>query len=230
MEKKKNSAASVKVLLALSIMGLAFVPVLVLWPSVNESQIPFRQSLIGILFTAVCLLGTTTAFYPSKCRGIFGKTQNPLSQTKSISRPLQIRGHHPDCQNFSGNRIKFGGKIVCAACSGLIVGAIIALIGTTVFFFVGSELEWGGVWLLAFGEVGMMVGLAQIKFTGCVKALANVVLVVGSFGTLTVADQLAKNLFVDLYVVGLILFLLLLRISLSEWNNKRVCQNCNLCI
>ena len=75
----------------------------------------------------------------------------------------------------------------------------------------------------------MLLGLAQIKFAGYVKVILNVVFVVGSFVTLVEADALGKSLLVDLYVVGLIGFLLWFRILLSEWNNKRTCQACQSC-
>ena len=79
------------------------------------------------------------------------------------------------------------------------------------------------------GEVGMVSGLAQIKFAGFAKVVVNVVFVVGSFVTLVETDVLARSLLVDAYVLGLIVFLLWLRILLSEWTNRRTCQTCGSC-
>ena len=76
----------------------------------------------------------------------------------------------------------------------------------------------------------MVIGLAQIWFGGYVKLVANAMFVVGSFLTLIVVDGLGQNILVDLYVVGLIVFLLWTRIMLSEWNNKRICVLCGWCI
>ena len=228
MGKDKSSNLSVTLLLLLSIVGLALIPVLVLQPNIQDFQV-FNQRIVGILFMTVLLLGIAAAFYPTKCRGLLEKTQNPLPQQKKVANPMRIRGHHPDCQNYSGNRIEVLGRVFCAACSGLLVGAIIALIGTAIHFFVGLNLAGGDVWLLGLGEIGMLFGLAQIKVAGFVKATLNAVFVVGSFATLAAADAVGKSLFVDLYAVGLILFLLWFRISLSEWNNKRTCRRCLLC-
>jgi len=228
MGKDKSSNLSVTLLLLLSIVGLALIPVLVLQPNIQDFQV-FNQRIVGILFMTVLLLGIAAAFYPTKCRGLLEKTQNPLPQQKKVANPMRIRGHHPDCQNYSGNRIEVLGRVFCAACSGLLVGAIIALIGTALHFFVGLNLAGGDVWLLGLGEIGMLLGLAQIKVAGFVKATLNAVFVAGSFATLAAADAVGKSLFVDLYAVGLILFLLWFRISLSEWNNKRTCRRCLLC-
>ena len=75
----------------------------------------------------------------------------------------------------------------------------------------------------------MLLGLAQINVGGYVKALLNLVFVVGSFLTLVAADEMEKSLIVDLYVLVLVLFFLWFRISLSEWHNARTCRRCQLC-
>jgi hypothetical protein len=121
------------------------------------------------------------------------------------------------------------GRAICAACSGLLIGAVIALIGAASHFFFDLNLAWGSVWLLALGEIWMLLGLAQIKFAGYAKVIVNVVFVVGSFVTLVEADGVGQNVLVDLYAIGLIAFILWLRILLSEWNNRRICQTCRSC-
>jgi hypothetical protein len=58
----------------------------------------------------------------------------------------------------------------------------------------------------------------------------NALFVVGSCISLVVADSDAHSLLVDVYVLGLIVFMLWFRILLSEWNNKRICLACGRCI
>jgi hypothetical protein len=215
-------------LVAVSIVGFALVNVLVLQPNLEPSQPSFQHSLVGSLYSVICLLGIAAVFYPAKCKGLFQK-QNPLSQTSAPSGSVRVSGHHPDCQNFSGNRIRINGRALCAACSGLLVGAIIALAASALQFFIGINVVSASVWLLALGEIGMVLGLFQIKFAGYAKVILNVVFVAGSFVALAGADVLAGSLLVDLYVLGLIGFLLWLRILLSEWNNRRICGSCQAC-
>ena len=229
MKKAQVSPVSVAFLSAVSIIGLVLIPVLVFQPNSEHVQFFVRQSLVGTLYSAICLLGIAAAFYPTKCRGMFQKPQNPLPQTNKPSSLVQIKGHHPDCQNYLGNKIRVGGRVLCAACSGLLIGAIIALVGAGLYFFVGLNAAWSSIWLIALGEIGMLLGLVQIMFAGYLKTIANMVFVVGSFVTLVVADVLSKSVLVDLYVLGLIGFLLWFRILLSEWNNNRICQTCGSC-
>ena len=227
MGKDWGPLASLTFLTSVSAVGLALIPVLVLRPSSIPVQVSIRHGLAGTLYLIICVLGVSAVFYPAKCKSLFGKPQNPL--TKASKPSVQIRGHHPDCQNYSANRIKVGGKVICAACSGLVIGAVTVFIGTVLYFFVGLDIIWSSIWLLVLGEICILLGLVQIKFAGYVKMLINVIFVVGSFVTLVETDLLGRSILVDLYVLGLIVFMLWLRILLSEWNNGRICQTCQLC-
>jgi hypothetical protein len=227
--KKNQAFTSLAFLLLVSIFGLALVPILLLQPNLEPFQFSARLPLIGALYVIVCLLGVVAVFYPARCRGMLQKTQNPLTEADDTSSPIPMKGHHPDCQHYSGNRIRVGGRAACAACGGLLAGAVIALTGAALYFFVGLDMPWASVWLVALGEALMLLGLAQIEFAGYVKTIANAVFVVGSFMTLVGADVLGRSLLVDLYVLGLIVFLLWLRILLSEWNNERICRTCKSC-
>ncbi len=229
MENAWYSTIFVAFLIVVSIVGLAFIPILILRPNGGNFQITSYHSLVGALYIAICTLGISAIFYPTKCTSMFRKSQNPLPQANKPSIPIQIRGHHPDCQNYSGSRIMVRGRAICAACGGLLIGAVIALIGAVAYFFVDLNIAWGSVWLLALGEIWMFLGLAQIKFAGYAKVIVNVVFVVGSFVTLVETDMVGESVLVDLYAVGLIAFMLWLRILLSEWNNRRICQMCRSC-
>ena len=214
---------------AISLIGLVIVPITAIQPNLNQYQFTGQRNLIGALFCTICVSGVAAVFYPAKCRNAFQHTQNPPDKANTFSKRLQIVGHHPNCQKFSKNKITIGERIFCSACSGLLIGSIIALIGAILYFFGGLNMVPGGIWIVILGETAMELGLVQIKATGFLKAMLNAVFVIGSFVTLAAVDALSKSLFLDLYVLGLILFFLWFRISLSEWNNKQTCRNCRRC-
>ena len=120
-------------------------------------------------------------------------------------------------------------SVFCAACSGLLIGAIVALAGVVLFSLGFFSLGTKSLWALAAGEVLMLLGLAQIKMRGYVKMSVNALFVVGSFITLVAADLAGQSWLVDSYVLGLIVFMLWLRILLSEYNNKKTCVACGHC-
>ncbi len=217
-------------LTAVTVFGLAIVPLFLLQPRLYGDEFWGRRLIVGALYSGVCIGGIVAVFHPAKCRKMFKNTENPLPAGKSSTSPMPFKGHHPDCQRFSGNRVKIGGAVVCSACSGLLVGGLVALAGTALYFFGGVSLFAESFWILGLGDVLMVIGLAQIRFGGYVKLVVNALFVGGSFLTLVAVEGLGQSLLVDFYVVGVITFLLWTRILLSEWNNKRICLACGRCI
>jgi hypothetical protein len=213
-------------LAATAVFGLVLVPLLLLQLNLQADQSPFRRPLISGIYSAVCILGVVAVFYPGKCRMMFQKPNVSPDSGKTSALAIQVKGHHPDCEKFSDNRITIRGSVFCAACSGLLIGAIVAMVGIVLFSLDFLSLESGSVWVLVAGEVLMLVGLAQTKFSGYVKMAVNALFVVGSCISLIVVDLAAQSLLVDAYMLGLICFMLWFRILLSDWNNKRVCLAC----
>ncbi len=216
-------------LVAVSVFGLALVPLLLFQPNLQVDQSPFRRPLVGSLYSVVCIVGVVAVFYPSKCRMMFQKPNFSHDITK-VSVSVQIKGHHPDCEGFSANRITIRGAVFCAACSGLLIGAIAAIAAAVLFSLGFFGLGVGSLLVLTTGEVLMLVGLTQIKLKGFVKMAVNTLFVVGSCITLVVVDLAGQSLLVDGYVLVLIVFVLWFRIFLSEWNNKKICVVCGRCV
>lgn len=233
MSEERNrtqiSPAPIAFLLFASIVGLGLVPVMIEQSSFKQLQLPIEHYMVGGLYATLCLLGIGAIFFPRKCSGFSQRAQQPLPQIDSSYVEIRIKGHHPDCRGFSGNRIVVKRRVLCAACGGLFVGAIITLVGTIFQFFVGVNMMPDNIWVVVIGEVCMLLGLAQISLSGFVKTIANAVFVFGSFIFLMGVDVLGENVLFDLYALGLIGLLLLLRILLSEWNNRRICHTCGLC-
>ena len=156
-------------LVAVSVFGLALVPLLLLQPNLQADLLPFRRPLVGALYSVVCVLGIVAVFYPGRCRLMFQKPAASPNSQKTASSAVGFRGHHPDCEKFEANRITLRGSVFCAACTGLLIGAIAAMAGIVLFSLGFLNLGAGSLWVLVAGEVLMLVGLAQIKLGGYVK-------------------------------------------------------------
>jgi hypothetical protein len=214
---------------AVSVFALVLVPLFLLQPHPYGVDFWGRRAIVGVLYSVVCVGGIAAVFHPSKCSRLSGKTENPLPKGKPLTLPMSFKGHHPDCERFSGNRIRIGNAVVCSACGGLLVGGVIALVGAVLYFFVDISLIGGSFWVLGLGEALMVIGLVQIWFGGYVKLAVNALFVIGSFLMIVAVDGLGQNLLADFYVVGVIGFMLWTRILFSEWNNKRICVACGRC-
>jgi len=103
------------------------------------------------------------------------------------------------------------------------------MVGTMLYFFFGTPFPLANLGILLVGSGAMLLGLVQFVFRSYVKLIVNSLFVVGSLLMLISADLISGSLLIDLYVVGMIVFLLLTRIMLSEWNNRKICLECASC-
>lgn len=232
---KSNGASSslLKIAVVISIFGLAIVPVLLQQSNKPLTDVAFSRLLVGSLYTVLCILGISAVFYPRKCEESFiVRTQSKTSKNtlgEPVSKAVPLQGHHPDCEEFSANRVYLRQYVLCAACTGLLAGATVSLTGALLYFFIGIEFIPADSRILLIGYAGLFAGLAQFKFHGYAKMIANLSFVLGSLITLIIADSQGRSFLIDLYVFGLIVFLLLTRILISEWNNSRTCVKCETC-
>jgi hypothetical protein len=207
---------------------------LALNPPSHLDSFPWRKPMIGSIFATICLLGIAAVFYPRSCSDVLSlkKTETELFskvETRNNKVPIAFMGHHPDCGRFSTHTIHAFGRVLCASCTGLCLGALFALTGTVLYFFVGWNDGLIGLLAVLVGQIGVLFGFIQFKFKGYVRVFLNTFFAFAAFLTLAGIDGLAENMLIDLYVIALILFWLLTRIQISQWNHSRMCQACNLC-
>jgi hypothetical protein len=138
-----------------------------------------------------------------------------------------MKGHHSDCGRFSSHVIQANGHVLCAACTGLFIGALAAIVGTDAYFFVGLEIGQNGVPFFMWSGVGLLVlGFAQLRFRSYVRLMMNTAFVFGAFMVLAGTDAFAKSLFVDIYLVCLIILWIFTRVLISDWDHVRICRSC----
>lgn len=228
MPKTNTPNFTLLFLTAATLFALALIPILLIQPNLQTETSPLRTPLISATYTIICIAGIAAVFYPNKCRTQFQKPKTSPNIEKKPTPEIPFTGHHPNCENFKNNRITTRFSTYCAACTGLLIGAIIALAGVVLFslgFFAGA----GNLWVLTTGEGLMLAGLTQTRTKGYTKTTINALFVVGSFISLVATDLAGQSLLIDAYVLALIVFMLWFRIQLSEWNNKRTCTTCGRC-
>jgi hypothetical protein len=185
--------------------------------------------LIGSTFIVICAAGTAAALSPRKCSMSFdthAPKATPTQESKVVSS-VSSKAHHPDCGRFSAHTIRLRGTSYCAACSGLVVGAFLAMAMVVAYFFLGLSIGGFSLLYLAIGPLGPLVGFIQFTFKGWVRAAANAFFVFGSSLIVIGMDQHIGNFLVDLYTMGLVVFWIMTRITISQWDHSRICLICN---
>lgn len=235
MRKNTGYGFLVASALSISFIGIALVLPLATYKPAVQWSFSWRKPLIGFLLALICFSGIFAVFFPEKCsknvhmRRIGKTSAYKVKDVSSHQLSINFKGHHPDCGNFGAHLIELNELILCAACTGLFIGALIVLAGTVLYFFV----EWNflgpfGLLTVLAGQVGVVLGFFQFKFRGFARSVLNAFFVVACFLMLAGVDGLAENLLLDLYLIGLILFWLFTRILISQWDHLRICRSCSV--
>ena len=220
--------------ISVSLFGSFTAIMLALHPPTIQENLPYRKMLIGSLFTLICISGIVAAFFPKKCSKAFHlpkiekSTISEANTHVSYECSIAVKGHHPDCGRFSDHVLNVGKHVFCAACTGLLLGAFIVLAGTALYFFGGWDIGQFGFAAVLVGQVGIVLGFIQLKFKGYARLTLNAFFVFAAFLTLVGIDKIAENLFIESYIVILIIFWLFTRILISQWDHWRICHTCKL--
>jgi len=189
----------------------------------------WRKPLVGSVFAFICILGIVLALSPMKWSETLShrrRMETTVSSTRTSTVPSTVRGHHYDCGRFSAHTIRIEGHVFCAACTGLLVGAVGALFGTILYFFTGWESHQTGPLVVLIGVATMTLGFLQLKSGGLARSMLNAGFVLGAFLILIGMDESAGSLLIDLFSMVLIVFWLFTRILLSQWDHWRICRAC----
>ncbi|TES84158.1 MAG: hypothetical protein E3J91_00065 [Hadesarchaea archaeon] len=225
--------------LGVSLFGLSVVVTLALYPPPVLENFPLRKPLVGSIFGLICVFGMLAVIFPGSCSRIIGfkgeKQQAPhvfYTAGNSKGKKLTLRGHHPMCKNFSAHVIQTGGKTFCAGCSGLFLGGLAASVGTLLYFFGNLHIGQNSLLLLWIGVTGVVLGLLQFPLFNIpwssVRWFLNAFFAFGAFLVLVGTDGITQSIFVDLFLVVLIIFWIFTRVLLPQWGHERICRLCKV--
>lgn len=225
--------------ISVSLIGLLLLAAFTFSIPALKVSFSWQKPVIGSIFGLICLLGIIAGVYPSKCsrmlhfqKKIQSKSAYNAEQGSMAERAVTFQGHHPSCGNFSAHVFQLGGKTYCAGCTGLVIGAIISLLGTLVFFSI--ELFIGEIGKVFFwlGFIGVALGLLQYNLFNIggsfIHLSLNVVFVLGAFLLLIGIEEITSNLVLEVYFLALTIFWILTRILLSQQEHRKICVTCGL--
>ena len=221
-------------LIAVSFFGLVLAAVFVVNPPAVQDDFALRKPVVGSALAVVCVLGSLAVLYPASCAGIIGLGERDKSVHSFHKVCVKVlRGHHGTCKPYSTHVIKIGNRVFCASCSGLFVGAIIVLVCIGLFFFLDLRIEGEPFVPVLVGVVGVAAALLypvmHVRFqNGLTRFFVGVLLAVGSFLIVAGIGEVLKSLSVDLFFVALSVLWLATKMSLSQWEHRRICARCAL--
>ena len=219
-------------LIFVSLFGLALSFIFVITSvGAPPDGVGLRKPVVGLVFGALCVLGTFAAIYPSSCSKVFDyeKSIRHRDETEKL-QGIDLQGHHPTCRNYSAHILKLNGRIFCATCSGFSVGAIIALVGVGLFFFGPFNFGTRPYIALIIGALSVSVGLLHSILpgfrVGFSRFIASVFFAAGSFLILTSVEDALRNTSIDFFFILLSVLWLVTDTALSRWDHRRICFKC----
>jgi hypothetical protein len=236
MTRQKHSSGLAFISLVVSLLGLGLLPLLILNPP-PSFVIPWQNWLVGTVFILICILGIIAGISPTHCSRSSSKQKSDSDPDSAEDIPPSVvlirrRGHHPTCDQYGGHVLIINSRIVCAGCTGLVIGAIIALIGTGLFFFAGFYFPlvivifWIGWFFVALGLLQHYLYRLVSLERGEMRLLLNVFFVLGAFLLLATQMQITNNLLLAGYLLVLIVYWIFTRIIMSRWSHQRICTQC----
>jgi uncharacterized membrane protein len=135
-------------------------------------------------------------------------------------------GHHPSCGRFDTHVLKFRGKVLCAGCTGLTIGAVAA--ATISLYALFYPIKEPALITLIVGVVLAGIGILQhaLSREPRVHLVLNVALVTGVAVARIGASQLNGGIAVDAYALTLSIYLIVARIDLSRDDHEAICGSC----
>lgn len=202
----------------LSFLGLFFL--VLIYNYAPRIENPFKNVLVFI-FLLICLLGILAALYPSKCLKLF-KIET-VQEYECQNKSLKNVGHHPDCGEFDDHIFMYHNKKYCLGCSGLITGAVMAILTCILYLIYGGigTYFYLGV-LLVLCSLLQMIFNIKIKLA---KFLSNLALVWGS-SLILVGFIDSSNVFLCVYFLFLIVVWIFTRTEISKRNHNLICKIC----
>ncbi len=219
-------------ILLISAAGLLTAAWLALAPGEAGDGDALRNPLVGLLFISICVLGMVAVLRPRPCSRAVGfrprDDREPGGKEGSTVSAWGTVGHHPDCEGFSSHVLRVRGSEVCAGCTGLFIGGLVAL-SLAASYFLGGLVSLGN-------PIALLTGLVGVSFAFLVPALdcpypwarllSSAFLAVGSFLLLAAVDAARKDLCADLLVLGIVVYWIMGRIMLSRLSHRLICLEC----
>ena len=214
-------------MVACSLFGMCTVILMIIFKPATMQDIFWRKPLVGSVLFLISAGGSLSAVSPRTCSTTHRTQMVETSKGSDVKTDsVSSEGHHPDCGRFSNHTIQFRSNSHCAACTGLLIGGIMTMSVTVLYFFLGLNAGAIGFPAVLTGQFGPALGFMQFKFKSWIRLIANVLFVVGSCMILIGIDKLVQNVLVDVYVTGLILLWILTRVMISQWDHYRICLAC----
>ena len=223
--------------IVISLTGLCIINLLAFRTPIPLERPSYEKYLVGSIFGAICALGIFAGLTPSRCTHITTRKRYHRLESRAHARAKKkilnnVNGHHPSCEQYSSHVLHVDDRTFCSGCTGMIIGAIIALIINFFYFFIGFQI--GEISSVLVGLGTFSVGCSLIIFfsidlrSGAARLILNAYFAFATTLLLIGIDGKAGSLTLNLYLLLFVVYWIITRITISQQNHKQICSKCRL--
>ena len=224
----------IRMYLLLSFLGGVLVLVIALVGLQDDVALTSNERRFVVTpLNVACALGISMALRPNWRKRWFGDEGTIDGGSDDANEPLpgpRRRGHHPECETYASHTLTWRGKVRCAGCTGLAIGAFLVIVLGIVYVRVPTSITWAAGPALVLAGVSLVALDLFAAWAGGIDPRANMTLnclmVLGfafvSIGLLEATGEWTWGL------VGVVFSVLWMdtRIQLSRWYHAAVCTVC----
>ncbi len=224
----------IRMYILLSILGGVLVLVVALFGYQDDVDLTSNERRIVVTpLNVACAIGISMALRPNWRRRWFGDEGAVDGGTADADKPPpgpRRRGHHPECDTYASHTVTWRGGVRCAGCTGLAVGAFVAIVLGIVYVRLPTSITWAagpalvlaGMSLVALGLFAAWAGGIDPRANMTLNALMVLGFAFVSIGLLEATGDWLWGL------VGVVFSVLWMdtRIQLSRWNHAASCTVC----
>jgi hypothetical protein len=217
--------------MVVSVIGACVVMAITFFVSSDAENLDVLDRLIvGGGFIGSCLLGISLALRPGWIGRAVGRGNGP-SEGHGRVGTRERRGHHPDCEKFEDHVITTDKGALCAGCTGLASGCMMAIVLMSIFVIIPARMSQGipGLFVLL-GTILIVVAFGEIALPqrdALLHATFNGLLVIGFFLVVIGVFHSTSDATSGLLAIVVSFLWLDTRIHLSNWRHTKICENCS---
>ncbi len=226
-----NQERFVNFYLALSLVGALFIIALIGFYPLEGNYVDFfNKFIVGVIFIIGCIIGISFALKPNWINLYLEQKIHGDNTNKMQFRGRRREGHHPACPGFRTHTIQINNKVRCAGCTGLIIGASIAILLMCLTLF----LQYNPTKNILIGFVVLGMVFIAYNFSlilirqqnASINLFSNILLVIGFFLVISSFFQYTDRIIFGILGIMISFLWLDTRILLSKWHHQYICANC----
>lgn len=217
--------------MVVSVIGACIVMAMTVFGSSGAENLDVSDRVIvGGAFIGSCLLGISLALRPGWIGRAIGRGNGP-SEGHGRVGTRERRGHHPDCEKFADHVITTDKGALCAGCTGLARGSVMAIVLMSIFVIIPARMSPGipGLFVLL-GIILIVVAFGEIALpqrNALLHSALNVSMVIGFFFVVIGVFHSTGDATSGLLTIVVSFLWLDARIHLSNWRHAKICENCS---